>query len=638
MSSLYILRGPLRRSLLARPSHILKRYKFSARGSKSSDIKQDTSLNPLELRENHLPRFPARTRFAPSPTGYLHIGSLRTALYNYLLAKATGGQFILRIEDTDQSRIVPDAEERLYEDLKWAGLSWDEGPDVGGPYKPYKQSENISVYSKYADQLMNDGHAYRCFCSPEELDQMRSINIRQGNPTIYNGRCSHIPSDVSAQRAADGHGHCIRFKRESLPIRSDTIRDLVYGNAISIRPDDDFILIKQDGYPTYHFANVIDDHRMKITHVVRGAEWLISTPKHIALYRAFGWDIPIFAHVGLLTNKQGQKLSKRHGDVEIASWRDRGYLPITLLNYVLFLGWSTGKGVEGQSQVFDLEEMVNKFHLNFTKGNIIVNEKYDFLQKGHLQRLLSYSPDKFCDIVEPGIIAQIEEYEQQRKDPRLEPDKIPAQLGRIIPPAKAPPFSGGTVSKSYIRKIVEADAKNYKTAELFVERIRYLIWEVPLPIYVEAYKESIANRTLHFVEQEIAPANDDGTLTEFTEFTEFTDTRVNLSFLTSKLLDRLNAIPEEEWTVQGIQTALKPLIQSVFSVAKIETKPGGAQAANIQCWGWYLLRWALTGMKSGPRLVQSMVLMGRADTIKRIEVALKVAKRLDGDEAGDTPD
>ncbi|KAI1454966.1 hypothetical protein F4805DRAFT_295037 [Annulohypoxylon moriforme] len=620
MSSLYFTCGRLRRFLLVQPSHILKRYKFSARGPK-----QDTAVDSVQARQGLLPTIPARTRFAPSPTGYLHIGSLRTALYNYLFAKATGGQFILRIEDTDQSRIVPDAEKRLYEDLKWAGLSWDEGPDVGGPFNPYRQSENIHMYSKYADQLANDGHAYRCFCTPEELDQMRSINIRDGNPSIYNGRCSHIPPDVSAQRAADGHQHCIRFKRASLSMRNIVVSDLVYGKAINSKPEDDFIIIKQDGYPTYHFANVIDDHRMGITHVIRGAEWLISTPNHIALYQAFDWNMPRFAHVGLLTNKQGQKLSKRHGDVEITSWRDRGYLPITLLNYVLFLGWSTGKGVEGQSQIMSLEEMVQKFNLNFTKGNIIVNQKYEFLQKGHLQRLLSQNPQDFCDAVEPEVLAEIAEYEDRRKDPRLEPDQIPAQLGRIISCARAPPFTSDIVSKSYIRKVLLADATNYKTVQPFVERIRYLIWEVPLPVYVETYKESIAHRALHFVDRENSSTNNNPTIPELTE-----NTRVTISILTEKLLEHLNAIEEAQWTVDGIQAATKPFLQSIFSVAETETGPDGGKQAEIQPWGWYLLRWALVGMKSGPSLVTSMELMGRTDTIKRIEVALKVAKRLDG--------
>ncbi|KAI0901817.1 hypothetical protein F4806DRAFT_444665 [Annulohypoxylon nitens] len=622
MSSLYIIRGSLRRSLPVKPCHILKRYKFSARDSRS----KSSDFHPASVTSEPTPQWTVRTRFAPSPTGYLHIGSLRTALYNYLFAKATGGQFILRLEDTDQARIVPDAEQRLYEDLKWAGLSWDEGPDIGGPCNPYKQSENLPLYTEYANQLIDAGHAYRCFCTPEELDQLRSINIREGNPSIYNGRCSHISPEVSAQRAADGHEHCIRFKRDLDAPGYNAVYDLVYKAPLDYQPDDDFILIKRDGYPTYHFANVIDDHRMGITCVIRGAEWLISTPKHVALYRAFGWEVPEFAHVGLLTNKQKQKLSKRQGDVDIASWRSRGILPIALLNYVLVLGWSTGKGVQGESELMDLDEMISKFNLHFTKGNIIVNDKYEFFQKGHLQRLFSRNVPEFCDVVVPGIKAQILEVEERRKSRLLESHEMPAQIGPITRPAKGSPFSGELISRDYLNRILTQDGSNYKNDKSYVERIRYLIWEVPSPLYLESYKESIVDLELHLIAEENIPGSKDAEDPELTE-----GTRTKISILMTKLLDMLRNIPEENWNEKmDIHSAVKTFINTVFCVAEIAPTPYDEKKPKIKHFGWHLLRWAMVGTKSGPSLQYSMVLLGKRETLERVKAALEVAKEIDG--------
>jgi glutamyl-tRNA synthetase len=215
----------------------------------------------------------------------------------------------------------------------------------------------LQLYSTYANQLVSEGRAYRCFCKPEELDQIKAIAIAEGAPPLYPGNCSHIPAGESERRAASGEPHCVRFKSEGHP---PLVHDLVYGMFKKPEKEDDFILIKQDGFPTYHFANIVDDHLMEITHVIRGAEWLVSTPRHIALYQALGWQPPIFAHVGLLVDADGQKLSKRRGDVNVSSWRDRGTLPITLLNYVMLLGWSAGRGAKGQKEVMDMDEMISK--------------------------------------------------------------------------------------------------------------------------------------------------------------------------------------------------------------------------------------------------------------------------------------
>lgn len=343
MTNSFYLRNLPYRACAFRPFHLhqVVRHKFSALRPNSV---WDLGGTP-----------PARTRFAPSPTGYLHIGSLRTALYNYLLAKATGGQFLLRIEDTDRSRTVLDAEVRLYEDLKWAGLNWDEGPDIGGPYGPYKQSERLSFYHKHIRQLLDHGSAYRCFCRPEDVAAMQKNLLGDGRRMLYNGACSHINPDESARRAANGETHCVRFKYEYPP----NAHDIVYGTVADRGDWGDFVILKQDGFPTYHFANVVDDHYMKITHVIRGAEWLISTPRHIALYNALGWNHPVFAHVGLLVDAEGQKLSKRNHDIDIRSWRNRGYLPSALLNFLMLLGWNPRWG-KTRKDVMDMDDMISK--------------------------------------------------------------------------------------------------------------------------------------------------------------------------------------------------------------------------------------------------------------------------------------
>ncbi|OTA60250.1 hypothetical protein K449DRAFT_435338 [Hypoxylon sp. EC38] len=603
MNNLYVIRGPLCRSLLARPPHILKRCKFSGRTKTANKPKTGS-----------LPDTPARTRFAPSPTGYVHIGSLRTALYSYLLAKATGGQFLLRIEDTDRARIVPDAETRLYEDLKWAGLSWDEGPDIGGPYGPYKQSDRLELYKKHAEQLLNEGRAYRCFCTPADLDRMRSISIQEGKPTTYNGTCSHIPPDVSARRAANGVWHCVRFKSNG---QRPLVADLVYRRYVKPEPEDDFVIIKRDGYPTYHFANVVDDHLMEITHVIRGAEWLVSTPRHVALYDAFGWQKPQFAHLGLLVNQDKQKLSKRHGDVDIASWRDRGILPITLLNYVMLLGWSLGKGVRGQQEVMDLDEMVSKFHLSFTKGDITVNDKHEFLQKAHVKRITkSLGPEGISNIVLPAVEAHVRKYEEQRKSGSASADSIAVELGPVLSLAQARPSNDTTISRDHIKKVLEFDVPNYNDAETFVSRNRYLIWEVPDALYRSSFEKELKNidGIRAFRQKEII---DDAASSSPLE-----SEKIRASDFVATLRDLLQKIGDERWTKDAIEAAILPFIKSVYATAN----SGNSES---QAWGYHLLRWVIAASKPGPALIPSMALLGKEETMRRIEKAYDIARSME---------
>lgn len=300
-----------------------------------------------------------RTRFAPSPTGYLHVGGLRTALYNFLFARKNNGKFILRIEDTDRSRYVEGAVENLINTLKWCDLIYDEGPDVGGPYGPYIQSQRLEIYKQHAEELVKKGHAYYCFCTPERLAQIREEQLRLKVPQVkYDKHCLKLSQDEIAQKLEQNTPYVIRLNvPENQVVRFfDIIREEVEFETNNI---DDQVLLKSDGYPTYHLANVVDDHLMKVSHVIRGEEWLPSTPKHILLYDFFGWEKPQFAHLPLLLNPDRSKLSKRQGDVAVEEYRAKGYLKEALINFVALLGWNAGDDQE----FYYLNELIEKFSL-----------------------------------------------------------------------------------------------------------------------------------------------------------------------------------------------------------------------------------------------------------------------------------
>lgn len=300
-----------------------------------------------------------RTRFAPSPTGYLHIGGLRSALYAYLFAKKNGGDFILRIEDTDQAREVEGATEIIYDTLRETGLLWDEGPDIGGPYGPYIQTERKELYAEYAQDLLDSGAAYRCFCSKEDLDARRAKAEARGETFKYDKHCLHLfPEEIQAKLDA-GVPWVIR---QNIPTTGKTsFDDLVFGH-IEVDNDtlDDNVLIKADGLPTYNYANVVDDHLMEISHVMRGTEYLSSTPKYNLLYQAFGWDIPYYIHMSPVMRDAQHKLSKRDGDASYADFIDKGYLKEALVNYIALLGWNPGT----EQEKFTLPELVEAFSLS----------------------------------------------------------------------------------------------------------------------------------------------------------------------------------------------------------------------------------------------------------------------------------
>ncbi|KAF0720453.1 Aste57867_297 [Aphanomyces stellatus] len=344
-----------------------------------------------------------RVRYAPSPTGYLHLGGLRTALFNYLFAKASGGDFLMRIEDTDQNRKVEGSVEALANSLHWCGLHEDEGPSAGGSCGPYFQSERLHLYKKYAHQLLNDGHAYRCFCSQERLKTLRETATRSGSGTMYDRACLGLTASQIEEKLASGEPNTIRLK---IPEGKTTVKDLVRGYVqFDHSVIDDQVLMKSDGFPTYHLANVVDDHLMGITHVIRGEEWLSSTPKHVILYKNLGFTAPHFAHLGLLLNEDRSKLSKRQGDVAVEDFQKKGYLPAGLVNFVALLGWNPAAG--STQEIFTLEELQKQFSINqVNKSGSVVNiERLRWINSRHIRSLFDDDKHKgnTVEIIRPFL-------------------------------------------------------------------------------------------------------------------------------------------------------------------------------------------------------------------------------------------
>ena len=338
-----------------------------------------------------------RTRFAPSPTGYMHIGNLRTALYEYLVAKSQNGKFILRIEDTDQERLVEGAVDIIYNTLKLCGMKHDEGPDIGGPYGPYVQSDRKNTYRPYAEELIEKGHAYYCFCSKERLDALRAECEEKNQTFMYDRHCLNLSKEEIAAKLRNKEPYVIRQKmpREG----TTTFEDVVYG-TISIENNmlEDQILLKSDGLPTYNFANVIDDHLMDITHVVRGSEYLSSTPKYNLLYEAFGWDIPIYIHLPLIVKPDGSKISKRKGDASFEDLLKMGFLVEAIINYIALLGWSP----DSNQEMFTLSELEKVFNIkNISKSPSAFD--MDKLRWFNAQYIRAMSAEEFHALVLPYL-------------------------------------------------------------------------------------------------------------------------------------------------------------------------------------------------------------------------------------------
>ncbi|KAK9332433.1 tRNA synthetases class I, catalytic domain-containing protein [Lipomyces starkeyi] len=524
--------------------------------------------------KNVHPSSPARTRFAPSPTGFLHLGSLRTALYNFLLARATKGEFVLRVEDTDQTRKKEGAEENIYESLQWAGISWDEGPTNGGPHGPYRQSERLDIYKKYANQLIQSGHAYRCFCSRERLDQLRASAKKLTPPSMatYDRHCYHLDHSESKHNAFSGKSYTIRLKStEKYP----KVTDLLHGeldlqvqiNYADTRYDDP-VLFKTDGYPTYHLANVVDDHLMKITHVIRGEEWLPSTPKHLAIYDAFGWTPPEFVHIPLLTSLEDKKLSKRTGDIGIKEYALNGVLPEALVNFVALFGWSPTAGTDqpkrkrqsAGGEILSMDQLIQKFNLNgLTKGNAKVSEsKLEFFNAHYLKTLIE-TPD--------GLDA----------------------IAREVRPLFIERFSNVVANKlkfelDYIKQVVSLFKGKIHNVKDLPDEASYVFYDSP---------NWGTSDAMSYIEQLSVTNESKAAVSILEEFSLWWNSR------------------KEPWTSAEIDTFIKSL-----------AKEKGYKSSTV----FQTLRFALSGSIPGAPLSQLMILLDKENVTRRVVGALSILK------------
>jgi len=336
---------------------------------------------------------PVRVRFAPSPTGYLHLGGARTALYDYLLAQQSGGQFILRIEDTDRKRFIEGAEQDLMNSLRWLGLQWDEGPDIGGPYGPYRQSERKQIYQEYGEKLVEQGNAYYCFCTAERLAKVRAEKQKKKEPPHYDGTCRNIPLEEARARIAAGEPHVLRFKTPTTG--TTTVKDLLRGEiTFENKTLDDYIIIKSDGWALYHLAAAVDDHLMKITHVIRGSEWLPTASLHSMIHKAFGWEEPVWVHLsvflkpsgkGKMSKREAAELSKDGYSIFVKDLDGLGYLPEAMVNWTALMGWS----YDDHTEFFSMQDLIEKFSLKkLNPSPAAINfTKFDYFNKLHIKAL-----------------------------------------------------------------------------------------------------------------------------------------------------------------------------------------------------------------------------------------------------------
>lgn len=361
-----------------------------------------------------MPHADVRVRIAPSPTGVPHVGTAYIGLFNYAFARVHGGQFLIRIEDTDQTRSHRRYEEAILRSLRWIGLRWDEGPDVGGPYGPYRQSERVPLYQRYAEELMASGAAYRCWCTPERLDAVRQAQRQQKQTMRYDGHCRDLSPAAHAAHAGQPSVVRLKVQEGGSTVVHDAFRGAVTFDHQQI---DDQVLLKSDGYPTYHLANVVDDHLMRISHVIRAEEWLSSTPKHVLLYEAFGWEMPTFMHMPLLRNADRSKISKRKNPVSLEYYERQGYLPEALLNFLALMGWT----MPDEREIFRLDEMIEDFSFDRINlgGPVFDLQKLEWLNGMYIRQL---SP--------AALAARVQ---QQLIGPKVQRLEDPAYLQAMMP-------------------------------------------------------------------------------------------------------------------------------------------------------------------------------------------------------------
>jgi glutamyl-tRNA synthetase len=509
-----------------------------------------------------------RVRYAPSPTGHPHIGNIRTALFNWLFARHTGGKFIVRIEDTDQLRKVNGALESILDSLRWLGIDWDEGPEVGGDYGPYFQSERRDLYQKYAQQLLESGHAYKCYCSVERLERMRSeMAERKESMRSYDRHCRELSERKRAELESGGISPVIRFK---VPLAGQTsFRDLIRGDITFDNSElDDLVLLKSDGYPTYHLANIVDDRLMKITNVMRADEWLSSTPRHVLLYRAFDWEPPLFAHLPMILGPDKSKLSKRHGAASLIEYRDRGYLPEAMMNYLALLGWA----LDDKTEIFSKEELIRYFSIDhISKTAAIFNrDKLDWMNGVYIRN--------------SGIEAPVAKVDFEAHIPVITTDLI-KQLMELLD-KHLPQEVNRPISREYVEQIWP----------LIRERINTL-------------REAADNFNFFFVD-ELVYETDLLLDKKLTTDTAVIALEAALQSLTDLAADWDNIGRDAEKLADDahlLEDVLRPLAAGL-----------GLKAGEL----FKLLRVAVTGRSAAPPLFQTMAVLGRVRCMKRIKAAI----------------
>ncbi len=482
-----------------------------------------------------------RVRFAPSPTGFPHIGGIRTALFNWLFAHRYGGKFLLRIEDTDVARTVEGSVEAILNGLQWMGMNWDEGPDIGGKFAPYYQSQRLPVYQEAAKKLVEQGSAYYCYCSSERLDQMRKDQAAKKLPPGYDRCCRNLSPEQQAEKQAAGITPVIRFK---MPLTGQTrFTDLIRKEVVFENSTlDDHVLLKSDGYPTYHLANVVDDHLMEISHVIRGEEWLSSTPRHLLLYEALGFQPPQFAHLPLILGTDRSKLSKRHGAVSIMEYYQQGYLPEAMFNFLALLGWS----LDDKTEIISREDLVKSFSLErISPTAAIFNiEKLKWMNGVYIRKL---TPEKFYEASQAFLMA----------------DKA---IGAAV-----------IANEDYVRQVLP----------LVQDRARTLL-DVP----------------------------------ELTQFFFVDELEYDANLLIEKDMTRESALKALEVSLERIKDLTPFDAETLEKVLRPLAVELGMKTGHL----FGALRTATTGRTAAPPLFQTMAVLGKERSLKRIEAAIKKLK------------
>jgi len=530
----------------------------------------EMSFKLIELGE-------VRVRIAPAPTGFLHIGLARTALFNYLFAKKYEGVFILRIEDTDIERSDPEFEKNILENLKWLGIEWSEGPDIGGEYGPYRQSQRLETYAKYLEKLLTENKAYHCFCPEEELEAQKQYQMSIGQPPIYSGKCRDLPLETVQKYLAEGRPSIIRFKTPAKKIEfDDVIRGKIEFDTSLIG---DIAIAKNLATPLYNFAVVIDDFEMKISHVIRGEDHISNTPKQILIQEALGFPRPIYAHLPLILGPDRTKLSKRHGAIAVSEYKKQGYLPEAIINFIAFLGWNPGT----EREIYSMPSLIKEFSLEkVQKGGAIFNiKRLDFLNGFYIRQRSVEKLTELClpYLIEAGFLKSHEEVEE-------------FHLG-------APHYE-----ISQTKELIDL-VKLEKIVSVYQERLKKL--------------SEISELTIFFFKEKLEYDKN------LLKWAEISDKEIKISL--DKLEKLLSKIKTEDWTKENLEKLLVPEADKFAQDIKKVGLPAEALAkAGDRGYLLWPLRVALTGKEATAGPFEIAEILGREKTIKRINEARRILK------------